>query len=148
MTELEEYIVKQAIGVLDSYLKQEGISLTSPDRVREFLRLNLESREQEVFAVLFLDNQNRLISFRELFFGTIDSASIYPREVVKVALELNAAVIICAHNHPSGVAEASQADIRITLRLKSALELIDVRILDHFIVGAGEVCSMAERGLI
>ena len=148
MTELEEYIVKQAIGVLDSYLKQEGISLTSPDRVKEFLRLNLERREQEVFAVLFLDNQNRLISFRELFFGTIDSASIYPREVVKVALELNAAVIIWAHNHPSGVAEASQADVRITLRLKSALELIDVRILDHFIVGAGEVCSMAERGLI
>lgn len=107
----------------------------------------LGNYDREVFALLLLDNQHRLIEFNELFYGTIDSASVYPREVVKLALERNAAAVIFAHNHPSGDATPSQADKRITSRLKDALALIDVRVLDHFVVG--ETCvSFAERGWI
>lgn len=125
-----------------------GDLLTSPDLVRQYLSAQLRHQPREVFAVLFLDNQNRLIIYEELFFGTIDGASVYPREVVRRALMHNAAAVILAHNHPSGVAEPSQADERITRRLISALELIDVRVLDHMIVGDAEVISFAERGLI
>lgn len=125
-----------------------GDLLTSPDLVRQYLSAQLRHQPREVFAVLFLDNQNRLIIYEELFFGTIDGASVYPREVVRRALMHNAAAVILAHNHPSGVAEPSQADERITRRLISALELIDVRVLDHMVVGDAEVISFAERGLI
>jgi DNA repair protein RadC len=127
---------------------KSGDLLTSPDLVRQYLSAQLRHQPREVFAVLFLDNQNRLIIYEELFFGTIDGASVYPREVVRRALMHNAAAVILAHNHPSGVAEPSQADERITRRLISALELIDVRVLDHMIVGDAEVISFAERGLI
>lgn len=125
---------------------ESGDSLTSPTLVRNYLSAQLRHRPSEVFAVLFLDNQHRLKSFEELFQGTIDGASVYPREVVKRALAHNAAAVILAHNHPSGVAEPSQADRRITERLKAALELVDIRVLDHMVVGDGEVVSFAERG--
>ncbi len=125
-----------------------GDAFTSPATTRRYLSARLRAYQHEVFACLFLDNQNRLIQFEELFTGTIDGASVYPREVVKRVLELNAAAVIFAHNHPSGVAEPSQSDCHITRRLQSALELIDVRVLDHIVVGDGEVVSMAERGYL
>lgn len=125
-----------------------GDLLNSPELVRRYLSAQLRHQPREVFAVLFLDSQNRLITYEELFFGTIDGASVYPREVVKRALTHNAAAVILAHNHPSGVAEPSQADQRITQRLVAALELIDVRVLDHMVVGDTEVISFAERGLL
>ena len=125
-----------------------GDLLTSPDLVRSYLSAHLRHQPREVFAVLFLDNQNRLIIYEELFFGTIDGASVYPREVVRRALTHNCAAVILAHNHPSGVAEPSQADCRITQRLQAALDLIDVRVIDHMVVGDAEVISFAERGLL
>ena len=116
--------------------------------VASYLRLHLQDRQREVFAMLFLDVRHRLIQFEELFQGTINSATVYPREVVRRVLELNAAAVILAHNHPSGVAEPSPEDQRITRRLKQALALVDVQLLDHMVVGGGEVVSMAERGLV
>lgn len=125
-----------------------GNALTSPGLVRDYLASQLRHRQQEVFAALFLDSQHRLLAFEELFQGTIDGASVHPREVVKQALAHNAAALILAHNHPSGVAEPSQADRRITRRLQDALELVDIRVLDHMVVGDGQVLSFAERGLL
>ena len=127
---------------------QAGDLLSSPQLVRDYLRAQLRHRQRELFAVLWLDNQNRLIAYEELFQGTIDGASVYPREVVKQALARNAAAVILAHNHPSGVAEPSQADQRLTRRLQAALELVDIRVLDHLVVGEGEIVSFAERGLL
>jgi len=126
---------------------QRGDSLTNPHETRQFLSSRLRDYTHEVFAVLFLDQRHRVIQFEEMFRGTIDSANVYPREVVKKALEQNAAAVIFAHNHPSGVAEPSQSDERITQRLKKALSLVDIRVLDHFVVG-DEVVSFAERGLL
>jgi len=126
---------------------QRGEPLTSPQITRQFLSQKLREYAHEVFAVLFLDQRHRVICFEELFRGTIDGASVYPREVVKQSLQHNAAAVIFAHNHPSGVAEPSQADQHITRRLQDALALIDVRVLDHFVVG-DEVVSFAERGLL
>src|SRR5580658_6729708 len=125
-----------------------GVSMTSPKLVKEFLSMKLGTLEHESFCVLLLDKRHRLIEYIELFRGTIDGASVHPREVVKLALAKNAAALLLAHPHPSGVAEPSQADELITQRLKDALSLIDVRVLDHFIVAGGDVTSMAERGLI
>ena len=121
--------------------------LTSPAQTRQYLQARLRDHQHEVFACLMLDNRNRVIAFRELFRGTIDGASVYPREVVKQALADNAAAVILAHNHPSGVCEPSQADIRITERLRKALALVDIRVLDHVIVGDGITC-LSERGLV
>lgn len=121
--------------------------LTNPTKTTEYLRARLRDYDYEVFACLMLDNRNRVIAFRELFRGTIDGASVYPREVVKQALADNAAAVIFAHNHPSGVCEASQADIRITERLQKALGLVDIRVLDHVIVGDGITC-LSEQGLV
>lgn len=126
---------------------QRGEPLTSPQVTRQFLSQRMRDYSHEVFAVLFLDQRHRVICFEELFRGTIDGASVYPREVVKQSLQYNAAAVIFAHNHPSGVAEPSQADQHITRRLQDALALIDVRVLDHFVVG-DEVVSFAERGLL
>lgn len=126
---------------------QRGETLSSPQDTRQYLSSQLRDYPHEVFAVLFLDQRHRVICFEELFRGTIDGASVYPREVVKKALQHNAAALIFAHNHPSGVAEPSQADEQITRRLIDALKLVDVRVLDHFIVG-DEVVSFAERGLL
>jgi DNA repair protein RadC len=124
-----------------------GDVLSSPSQTRQYLAAQLGSYPHEVFACLFLDNRNRVIAFEKMFYGTIDGASVYPREVVRLALKKNAAAIIFAHNHPSGVAEPSHADEQITKRLKEALALVDVRVLDHFVVG-DEVVSFAERGLL
>ncbi|WP_136247303.1 RadC family protein [Halomonas borealis] len=123
-------------------------ALTSPSLVRAYLASRLRHLGHEEFAALFLDSQHRVIRFESLFRGTLDSASVYPREVVKRALELGAGALILAHNHPSGVAEPSDADRRITARLKEALALFEIRVLDHFVVGDGEVVSFAEQGLL
>jgi DNA repair protein RadC len=125
-----------------------GETMTSPHVVRDFLRLTFAGLEHELFAALFLDSQHRLIASEALFRGTLAQTSVYPREVVKCALALNAAAVIFAHNHPSGVAEPSRADELLTQSLKSALALVDVRTLDHFVIAGGEVVSFAERGLL
>lgn len=146
-----KYVQLQAVlemsrRYLDERLKR-GDPLSDPESVRNFLISQLRDYPHEVFACLYLDNRHRVIKFEELFRGTIDSASVYPREVVKRALHFNAAAIIFAHNHPSGIAEPSASDERITQRLISALKLMDIRVLDHFIVG-DYITSMAERGLM
>lgn len=120
----------------------------SPQTVKDYLQLQLAQREHEVFAVLFLDHQHRLLRLEELFRGTLSSTSVYPREVLKRALALNAAAVVLAHNHPSGVAEPSRADEHLTQQLKAALALVDVRVLDHLVVGRGTTVSFAERGLL
>lgn len=133
---------------LSEELTQNSIGLNNPKDVRDYLKLLLGGREQEVFAVLFIDTQHRLIAVEELFHGTLTQTSVYPREVVKRALMHNAASVMFAHNHPSGIPEPSSADIRITDVLKKALALVDVRVLDHFIVGDESALSFAEKGLI
>lgn len=141
-----EEIIEAAISEVKLRFSR-GKEITSPDKTKEFLQLTLGHLEHEVFAVLWLDNRHRMIAFDELFRGTIDGASVHPREVVKSALKHNAAACIFAHNHPSGVAEPSQADRNITQRLKEALSLVEVRTLDHVIV-AESTCSLAEMGLM
>jgi len=125
-----------------------GESIRSPLDTESFLKARMQHLDHELFCCLYLDNRHRVLRFDELFRGTIDGTSVYPREVVKEALGVNAAAVILAHNHPSGVAEPSQADERITRRLKSALELVDIRLLDHLIVGDGPATSLASRGLL
>lgn len=125
-----------------------GEALASPSDTRDFLTIRLRDKPFEVFCCLYLDNRHRVIRFEELFRGTIDGASVYPREVVRAALAVNAAAVILAHNHPSGVAEPSDADQRLTARLRRALALIDIRLLDHIVVGDGQCVSLAERGLV
>ena len=127
---------------------KSGSVLTSPGAVRDYLRLALAGRDHEVFVVLFLDAQHRVMSDAELFRGTLTQTSVYPREVVKAALAANAAAVIFAHNHPSGVAQPSQADELLTRQLKEALALVEVRVLDHFIVAGNQTLSFAERGLL
>ena len=145
----DDSIIESAIKILESRISYSSASppLTSPQASKDYVKLQLATFEHEVFACVFMDNRNRVITFEKLFRGTIDGASVYPREVVKACLRHNAAAVILAHNHPSGVAEPSVADERITKRLKDALALIDVRVLDHLIVGE-EVVSFAERGLL
>jgi DNA repair protein RadC len=142
-----EDILEAARRVLARHVRR-GAALTSPGATRDFLTLQLGSRPFETFCVLFLDNRHRVLEFLELFRGTIDGASVHPREVVKEALLRNAAAVIVAHNHPSGVAEPSQADELITHRLRDALALVDIRMLDHLIVAGNTVLSFAERGLL
>ena len=127
---------------------EKGESISDPEITRQFLQVQMGGYTREVFACLFLDNQHRLIRYEELFFGTIDGASVHPREVVKKALEFNAAAVIFAHNHPSGISEPSQADKRMTERLCAALGLVEIRVLDHLVVGDSEITSFAERGLL
>ena len=127
---------------------QRGSALTSPEITRAYLSAQLRGYSYEVFACLFLDNQHRVIKLDELFRGTIDGTSVYPREVVKQALYHNAAAVIFAHNHPSGITEPSSADKHITEKLKQALSLFDIRVLDHFIIGDGEPYSFAEHGYL
>ena len=143
--------IKAALELGQRYLQETIIRtapLNSPDTTRDFLISRLRSHQYEAFACIFLDNRHRSITYEELFTGTIDSAYVYPREVVKRCLYHNAAAVIFAHNHPSGIAEPSQADIQITHRLKEALALVDIRVLDHFIIGEGAVISFAERGIL
>ena len=130
---------------LQEQLQREDV-LENPDSTRRYLTSRLRHLPHEVFACLFLDNRHRVIAFEELFRGTIDGASVHPREVVKHALHYNAAALILAHNHPSGVAEPSRADVQITRRLVAALGLVDIRVLDHLVIGDAEAVSLAERG--
>jgi DNA repair protein RadC len=123
-------------------------ALSSPTMVRDFLRITLAERDYEVFMVLFLDSQNHVIDCEEMFRGTLTQTSVYPREIVKRALFHNSAAVILAHNHPSGVAEPSRADETLTAALARALALVDVKVLDHFVIGSGSVLSFAERGLL
>ena len=140
-------VLAAAQEILSTRMKT-GDSLASPQAVRDYLRLLLHDRQHEVFVIVLLDAQNRVLVSEELFRGTLTQTSVYPREVVKVALRHNAAGVIFAHNHPSGIAEPSTADELLTKTLKQALALVDIKVLDHFIVGAGTACSFAERGLI
>jgi DNA repair protein RadC len=149
MTQYEQSIINQALAILNNDLtKGERKPFNSPSMAIDFLRLQLETEEQEVFLVMFLDQQNRLIEAKKMFFGTIDYCSIHPREVAKKCLEVNAAAVIISHNHPSGDSTPSQADIKFTKQIKEALGLFSIRILDHIIIGQGEQSSLAEDDLI
>lgn len=146
-TQQEQAIIAQSAAIIKSKIKTENM-FKSPQMVADFCQHSLVTNEREVFAVLLLDSQNRLIECVELFYGTINAASVYPREVVKLVLKHNAASVIFTHNHPSGIAEPSQADKLITTKLSNALNLIDVTVLDHLVVGTDNTVSFAERGLI
>lgn len=144
----EKQIIAQAVAIIESKAKIGAVMFNSAWAVRDYLKCSLVPNEREVFKVLALDSQHRLIDACDLFGGTIDSAAVYPREVVKYALSKNAAAVIIAHNHPSGHVEPSNADIAITGRIQKALELVDIKLLDHFVVGFEGAVSLAERGHI
>ena len=144
----EERVLKAALQILERRFTRSDY-ISSPQNVKAYLQMKLAQEEREVFGVVFLDTRHGVLDYKELFFGTIDGASVYPREVVKVALELNAAAVIFVHNHPSGTPDPSEADKRITKRLQDACNLVDIRTLDHFIVcGAQEPYSFALNGLM
>ena len=143
-----EAAIELARRSIEQGLRENSAALTSPGAVRDYLRLTLGRREHEVFACIWLDAQHRVIAFDEPFRGTLTQTSVYPREIVKSALSRNAAAVIFAHNHPSGVAQPSQADELLTRNLKEALALVDVKVLDHFIVAGRQALSFAERGLL
>lgn len=140
-------VLQQARRVLSQRVRR-GATMSSPQAVKDYLRVQIGVLEHEVFTVIFLDAQHRLIALKEMFRGTVMQTSVYPREVVKESLALNAAAVILAHNHPSGAAEPSRADEFLTQTLKSALALVDVRVLDHLVVAGTDVTSFAERGLL
>jgi len=142
-----EEIIGKAREVMSRKVRR-GTSMSSPQVVRDFLSIKLGTLEHEIFCVLLLDSRFRLIEFVELFRGTIDGASVHPREVVKLALSKNAAALVAAHPHPSGVAEPSVADEQITRQLKAALDLVQIRLLDHVVIAGGVAISLAERGLV
>ena len=144
----EDWIIRQAIALLEQRIFKAGPMLSDPAVVRDYLHLKLVGEPNEVFAVVFLDNQHQVLAYEPLFKGTVDQTSVYPRVVVQRALALNASALILAHQHPSGNTEPSAADRAITERLKSALATVDVRVLDHFIVGKGSPYSFAEAGLL
>jgi len=148
MTKNENKIIKQALSILKSRAKNSDATLNNADSVRKYLTLKLAELEHEVFVAIYMDTRLQVIEFNEMFRGTIDGASVYPREVVKQALKVNASAVIFAHNHPSQVAEPSQADKQITRRLRDILELIEVRVLDHFVIGGSNIISFSERGLL
>ena len=137
--------IREALNLLECQLRQPGSPLTSSNAVRDWLRLQLATLEREEFTVLFLDNQHRLIAHETLFTGTINQTQVHPREVVKSGLKHNCAAVIVAHCHPSGLAEPSNADRLITTRIQQALELVDIRLLDHLVVGGMDIVSFAER---
>lgn len=142
----DQQAVREALTLLEGQLREPGTSFTSSHAVRDWLRLQLAALEREALSVLWLDNQHRLLAHDTLFLGTINSITVHPREVVKSGLKNNAAAAVLAHNHPSGKAEPSQADRLITERLKQALDLVDIRLLDHLVVGGMDIVSFAERG--
>jgi DNA repair protein RadC len=144
----EDVIIAHALDILQSRLVSRDFKIEGPDDAKNFVKLKLATLEHEIFSIMFLDSQHQLIAYDEMFRGTVSQTSVYPREVAKRALELNSSAVILCHNHPSGVPTPSRADENLTRTLKSALELIDVRVLDHFIVGGSKVVSMAELGLI
>ncbi|MDH2431012.1 DNA repair protein RadC [Pokkaliibacter sp. MBI-7] len=143
----ERAIIDQAKAILMGSLREPGASIHATDAARDYLWLQLAAHEREVFAVLFLDTRHRVISYDELFFGSLDKTRVYPREVIKLALQRNAAAVIFAHNHPSGDPAPSEADIAITQSLKTALALVDICLLDHIVIGREAVSSMAELEL-
>jgi DNA repair protein RadC len=140
-------VAEIARRAIEQPLRQRDV-FDSPQRVKDYLTLQLDGHNQELFGVMFLDGQHRLIRYEVMFTGTLTQTSVYPREVVRRALLLNAAAVVLAHNHPSGVAEPSRADEYLTQSLASALKLVDVRVLDHIVVGRGQTVSLAERGLL
>lgn len=142
-----EEVLQQARRVL-SHRVRRGATMSSPEAVKDYLRVQLGVLEHEVFCVIFLDAQHRIVALKEMFRGTVTQTSVYPREVVKESLAVNAAAVILAHNHPSGVAEPSRADEFLTQSLRQALALVDVRVLDHLVVAGADVTSFAERGLV
>lgn len=144
--EFDAAVIRSALEIMERRIERTAINNAAD--ASTYIQMQLHGREYEVFAVLFLDTRHRVIDFAELFRGTIDSATVHPREVVKEALTRNAAAVIIAHNHPSGIAEPSVADQRLTKRLIDALALLDIRVLDHIIVGEGETTSFADRGLL
>lgn len=141
-------LIRKALAVLDARLREPGEMIGSPQAVRAFLRLHIAELEYEVFGVLWINNQNQLIEYDEMFRGTLSQTSVYPREVVKHALAHNAAAAILVHNHPSGVAEPSRADELLTRALKDALTLVDVKVADHLVVAGKHAISFVERGLL
>ena len=143
----KDELVDIALEIIERTMDR-GTTLSNPHETRQYLSLNLGTLDHEVFCCLFLDNQHRIISFDRMFNGTIDGTAVYPREIVKTALKHNAAAVILTHNHPSGVAEPSNADKAITGKIRDALSLVDVRVLDHLVVGGVEITSFAERGLL
>ena len=142
-----DQILEAARQVIDQKIRR-GASFTSPSEVKDYLKAKLSGYEREVFAVMLMDSKHCLIEYVELFQGTIDQAAVYPREVVKLAIQHNAAAMIISHNHPSGNPDPSRADEMLTKRLQDALALVDVRVLDHIIVAGNDTASFAERGLI
>lgn len=144
----DDAVVARALEILASRIRNPEATFSDPSRVKDYLRLKLHDMPYEVFGAIWLDTQNRVLDHGEVFRGTLSQTSVYPRELVKLALQHNAAAVVLYHNHPSGVEDASQADINLTKILKDALALVDVRVLDHFIVTTGAVLSFAERGLI
>lgn len=143
----KEELIDIALTIIERSMDR-GTALSDPHATRQYLSLNLGALDHEVFCCLFLDNQHRIISFDRMFNGTIDGTAVYPREIVKSALKYNAAAVILTHNHPSGVAEPSNADQSITIKIREALSLVDVRVLDHLVVGGTHITSFAERGLL
>lgn len=148
LTGPENSIVTAALAVLTAHLRSHTVGFDGPQAVRDHLALTLATKPYEVFAVMFLDSQHRLIAFEEMFRGTLTQTSVYPREVVIRALHHQAAAVVLAHNHPSGCTQPSTADEALTKTLKNTLALVDVRVLDHFVVGGLSVISMAEMGLV
>ena len=140
--------ISRALAILAARLRVPGVAMDSPATVKNFLTLKLAELEHEVFSVLWLDSQNRVLEYQEMFRGTLMQTSVYPREVVKAGLALNAGACILAHNHPSGMAEPSYADKALTETLKNSLAMVDIRLLDHIIVGGLSTVSFAERGLV
>ncbi|HBZ3553125.1 TPA: DNA repair protein RadC [Klebsiella pneumoniae] len=148
MTPYAQRTIRRAINLLDKYLRQPGIAFISSTAARDWLRLLLAGQEREVFMVLYLDNQHCLLESETLFAGSVNQVQVHPREVVKSALRFNAAAVVLAHNHPSGDPEPSKADRQLTDRLKEVLGLVDVKTLDHLVVGQDDIVSFAERGWI
>ncbi|EHR71195.1 DNA repair protein radc [Burkholderiales bacterium JOSHI_001] len=140
-------VLRGARRVLATRVRR-GATMSSPEAVKDYLRVTLGVLEYEVFAVLFLDAQHRILALQEMFRGTLTQTSVFPREVVKQALALNAGAVVLAHNHPSGVAEPSRADEFLTQTLRTTLQLVDVRVLDHFVVAGPDLVSFSERGLL
>ncbi|WP_288365617.1 JAB domain-containing protein [uncultured Marinobacter sp.] len=148
-TMTDEQILERAMEILEERHKPGSEALKSPGDTRRYLRMRMANLQHEVFGALWLDNRHRVIEIEDLAAGTVDGAAVYPREVVKAALNANAAAVLFFHNHPSGCSEPSQADIALTRRLKEALGLVDIRVLDHLVVsGAEDAVSLAERGLM
>jgi DNA repair protein RadC len=144
----ERAVIDAALTILGGYLRQPGAALHTPDGVKDYLRLHLSTERRGLFAVLFVDSQNRVIAFEVLFVGSLSQTSVYPREVVLAALGHEAAAVVLVHNHPSGSVQPSRADEHLTTTLKHALSFVDVRVLDHIIVGGAAVLSMAEQGMM